>query len=85
MVNAITTWEEMRAIMRRRFVPSYFRRELHIHLQHITQGSKNADEYYKEMEISIIRTNIIEDTEATMARFMGSMGISPMLWRCATM
>ncbi|KAL2252883.1 UNVERIFIED_CONTAM: hypothetical protein Sindi_0083000 [Sesamum indicum] len=66
----ITTWEEMRAIMRRRFVPSYYRRELHNHLQRLTQGSKSVDEYYKEMEIAMIRTNIIEDNEATMARFL---------------
>ena len=66
----ITTWEEMRATMRRRFVPSYYRRELHNHLQRLTQGSKSVDEYYKEMEIAMIRTNIIEDNEATMARFL---------------
>ncbi|KAL2224880.1 UNVERIFIED_CONTAM: hypothetical protein Sindi_3121700 [Sesamum indicum] len=66
----ITTWEEMRATMRRRFVPSYYRRELHNHLQCLTQGSKSVDEYYKEMEIAMIRTNIIEDNEATMARFL---------------
>ncbi|KAL2226369.1 UNVERIFIED_CONTAM: hypothetical protein Sindi_1995600 [Sesamum indicum] len=29
-----------------------------------------VDEYYKEMEIAIIRTHIIEDNEATMARFL---------------
>ncbi|KAL2243042.1 UNVERIFIED_CONTAM: hypothetical protein Sindi_0422200 [Sesamum indicum] len=66
----ITTWEEMRAIMRRRFVPSYYRRELHNHIQRLTQGSKSVDEYYKEIEIAMIRTNIIEDNEATMARFL---------------
>ncbi|KAL0420475.1 UNVERIFIED_CONTAM: hypothetical protein Slati_3070400 [Sesamum latifolium] len=57
-------------IMRRRFVPSYYRRELHNHLQHLTQGSKSVDEYYKEMEIAINRTNIMEDNEATMAHFL---------------
>ncbi|KAL0349753.1 UNVERIFIED_CONTAM: hypothetical protein Sradi_4124500 [Sesamum radiatum] len=66
----ITTWEEMRAIMRRRFVPSYYHHELHNHLQRLTQDSKSVDEYYKEMEIATIRTNIIEDNEATMAHFL---------------
>ncbi|KAL2248316.1 UNVERIFIED_CONTAM: hypothetical protein Sindi_2683900 [Sesamum indicum] len=66
----ITTWEEMRAIIRRRFVPSYYCRELHNHLQCVTQGSKSVDEYYKEIEITMIRTNIIVDNEATMARFL---------------
>ncbi|KAL0303531.1 UNVERIFIED_CONTAM: hypothetical protein Sradi_6221200 [Sesamum radiatum] len=41
----ITTWEEMRATMRKRFVPSYYRLELHNHLQRLTQGSKSVDEY----------------------------------------
>ncbi|KAL0313326.1 UNVERIFIED_CONTAM: hypothetical protein Sradi_5731900 [Sesamum radiatum] len=66
----ITTWEEMRATMRRRIVPSYYRRELHNHLQRLSQGSKSVDEYYKEMEIAMIRTNIMEDNEATMACFL---------------
>ena len=33
------------------------------------QGSKSVDDYYKEMEISLIRANIEQTNEATMARF----------------
>jgi hypothetical protein len=29
-----------------------------------------VDEYFKEMEIAMIRANVIEDWEATMARFL---------------
>ncbi|KAK4385644.1 hypothetical protein Sango_2688400 [Sesamum angolense] len=32
--------------------------------------SKIVDEYYKEMEISMVRTNIIKDNEATMTYFL---------------
>uniref|UniRef100_A0A2N9HUP0 Integrase catalytic domain-containing protein n=1 Tax=Fagus sylvatica TaxID=28930 RepID=A0A2N9HUP0_FAGSY len=49
--RAIETWEEMRAIMRRRSV----------------------DDYYKEMEIALIRANVEEDREATMARFLNGL------------
>lgn len=66
----ITTWEEMKAVMRRRFIPSYFHRELHNKLQRLTQGSKSVDEYHKEMEIAMIRANVEEEREATMARFL---------------
>ncbi|KAL0375512.1 UNVERIFIED_CONTAM: Transposon Ty3-G Gag-Pol polyprotein [Sesamum radiatum] len=38
--------------------------------ERIRNGSKSVDEYYKEMEIAMIRTNIMEDNEATMARFL---------------
>jgi hypothetical protein len=29
-----------------------------------------VDEYYKEMEVAMIRANVEEDREATMARFL---------------
>jgi hypothetical protein len=32
-----------------------------------------VDEYFKEMEIAMIRTNVIEDREATMARFINGL------------
>jgi hypothetical protein len=66
----IETWEEMKRIMRRRFVPSYYNRELHNKLQRFTQGTKSVDEYYKEMEVAKIRANVVEENEATMARFI---------------
>ena len=31
------------------------------------------DEYFKEMEIAMIRTNVIKDREATMARFLNGL------------
>ncbi|CAJ2644921.1 unnamed protein product [Trifolium pratense] len=66
----IGTWEEMKRIMRRRFVPSYYHRDLHNKLQRLTQGSKSVEEYFKEMEVLKIRANVEEDNEATMARFL---------------
>ncbi|KAH9792721.1 hypothetical protein KPL71_004248 [Citrus sinensis] len=66
----INTWEEMKAIMRRRFVPSHYYRELHQRLQSLTQGSRSVEDYRKEMEIIMIRANIKEEREATMARFL---------------
>ncbi|XP_052288004.1 uncharacterized protein LOC127899101 [Citrus sinensis] len=60
----------MKAIMRRRFVPSHYYRELHQRLQSLTQGSRSVEDYHKEMEIIMIRANIEEEREATMARFL---------------
>ncbi|KAF7826468.1 putative gag-pol polyprotein [Senna tora] len=39
-------------------------------LINLKQGSKSVEEYYKEMEIAMIRDNVVEDREATMARFI---------------
>ena len=66
----IDTWEEMKAIMRRRFVPDHYYRELYQRLQGLTQGTKSVEDYHKEIEITMIRANVEEDREATMARFL---------------
>ena len=69
----IETWEEMKATMRRRFVPSYYHRDLYQKLQSLTQGYRSMDDYHKEMEIAMIRANVEEDREATMARFLNGL------------
>ncbi|XP_052886928.1 uncharacterized protein LOC128295407, partial [Gossypium arboreum] len=69
----ISTWTEMKAVMRRRFIPAYYHRELHQKLQNLTQGSKSVEDYYKEMEIEMIRADVQEDPEATMARFLAGL------------
>ncbi|XP_040967920.1 uncharacterized protein [Gossypium hirsutum] len=69
----ITTWTEMKAVMRRRFIPSYYHRELYQKLQNLTQGTKSVEDYYKEMEIAMIRADVQEDREATMARFLAGL------------
>jgi hypothetical protein len=60
----------MKVLMRKRFVPSHYYRGLYQKLQRLIQGSKSVDEYYKEMEVAMIRANVEEDREATMARFL---------------
>ncbi|XP_038979001.1 LOW QUALITY PROTEIN: uncharacterized protein LOC120109324 [Phoenix dactylifera] len=71
----IDTWDEMKAIMRRRFIPSHYYRDLYQRLQGLTQGSKSVEEYHKEMEIAMIRANVEEDREATMARFLQGLNL----------
>ena len=63
-------WGEMKVLMRRRFVPNHYYRDLYLKLQGLNQGYKAVDEYHKEMEIAMIRANVVEDREATMARFL---------------
>jgi len=65
----ISRWEEMKTVMRRRFVPSHCHRKL----QTLTQGSMSVEDYYKEMEIAMIRANVEEDHEETMVKFIGGL------------
>ncbi|RDX99595.1 hypothetical protein CR513_17327, partial [Mucuna pruriens] len=69
----ICTWEDMKSIMRRRFVPSHYHRDLYRKLQSLTQGSMSVEDYYKEMEIAMTRANVKESHEVTRARFNGGL------------
>jgi len=69
----VASWEEMKVLMRRRFMPNHYYRDLYMKLQGLNQGSRSVDEYFKEMEIAKIRANVIEDLEATMARFLNGL------------
>ncbi|KAL4311064.1 hypothetical protein GQ457_01G018730 [Hibiscus cannabinus] len=66
----VSTWDEMKAIMRKRFIPTHYHRELLRKLQNLTQGSMSVEDYFKEMELAMIRANIEEDQEITIARFI---------------
>ena len=56
--------------MRKRFVPSYYSLDLHRQLQALTQGSLSVENYYKEMEMPLMKAGLCENGEATMARFL---------------
>ncbi|XP_066341708.1 uncharacterized protein [Miscanthus floridulus] len=68
--NPIATWEEMKREMRTHFMPKHYQRDLFDKLQNLKQGNFSVEEYYKEMEKSMIRANVYEDEEQTIARFM---------------
>jgi hypothetical protein len=58
--------------MRARFVPSYYARDLLHKLQQLRQGTKSVDEYYQELQIGMLRSNI-EGNEPAIARFVGGL------------
>ena len=59
--------------MRKRFVPSHYYRDFYKKLQRLKQGNKSVEDYYQEMEVAMIRANVEEDREATMARFLNGL------------
>uniref|UniRef100_A0A2N9FGW5 Retrotransposon gag domain-containing protein n=1 Tax=Fagus sylvatica TaxID=28930 RepID=A0A2N9FGW5_FAGSY len=69
----VETWRELKALMRRRFVPSHYYRDLYQKLQNLTQESKSVEDYHKEIEVAMIRANVEEDRKATMARFLSGL------------
>ena len=69
----IATWAEMKRVMRKRFIPSYFQRDLQSRLQRLKQGSMSVDEYFKSMDMAMIQANCMEEEEATIARFLNGL------------
>ena len=69
----VETWNELRRLMRKRFIPSHYHQDLYQKLQNLSQGSRSVDDYFKEMEIAMLRANVVEDREATMARFLSGL------------
>ena len=69
----ITTWTQMKDVMRSRFVPTHYTRDLFKKLELFKQGTKTVEEYFQEMEIAMIRANVKEDDEQTMARFLNGL------------
>jgi hypothetical protein len=60
-------------LMMRCFVPNHYYRDIDLKLQGLNQGYKTVDEYHKEMKITMIRANVVEDREATMTRFLNEL------------
>ena len=46
----VRSWTLMKRLMRRRFVPDYYRQEMLMELQSIRQGKKSIEDYVKEFE-----------------------------------
>jgi len=60
----------MRRVMRKRYVPTSYNRTMQQKLQRLSQESLTMEGYYNEMEITLVRANIEENTEDTMTRFL---------------
>ena len=71
--NMPQTWDALKRIMRARFVPSYYARDLLNQLQQLKQGTKSVEEYYQELQMGMLRCNLEEDVEPAMARFLGGL------------
>lgn len=42
-------------------------------MQALTQGNRSVEDYFKDMEMVLMRVNIVEDSTTTMARFIDGL------------
>jgi hypothetical protein len=69
----VRSWAEMKREMRARFVPKYYRHDLFDKPQNLRQGNLSVEDYYREMEMAMIRANVYEDEKQSIARFMSGL------------
>ncbi|XP_068480866.1 uncharacterized protein [Phaseolus vulgaris] len=69
----VNTWTEMKRIMRKRYIPASYNRDLQLKLQRMTQGNRSVEEYFKEMEVTMLRAGKNEENEAIMTRFFNGL------------
>jgi hypothetical protein len=69
----VRSWAEMLRKLRGGFVPKRYHSDLFDKLQNLRQGKFSMEEYYIKMEKSMIRINVFEDEEQSIARFMSSL------------
>jgi hypothetical protein len=67
------SWIALKRVMRARFVPSYYARDLINKLQQLKQGAKSVEEYYQKLQIGMLHCNLEEREDAVMARFFAGL------------
>jgi hypothetical protein len=67
------TWITLKNVMRARFVPSYYARDLINKPQQLKQGAKSVEEYYQELQIGMLRCNLEEREDASLSQFFADL------------
>ncbi|XP_010544500.1 PREDICTED: uncharacterized protein LOC104817122 [Tarenaya hassleriana] len=68
--DPVTTWKKMKILMRRRYVPQHFLRELRYKFRNIVQGKKTVEGYFREFEQLLAYLRIDDNEEDLMAHFL---------------
>jgi hypothetical protein len=68
-----TTWDALKVLMCHRFVFSYYARGLLNKLQHLKQGTHFVEEYYQELQISMLHCGLVEKNDTSMSHFLGGL------------
>jgi len=71
-------WNDLKSALRKRHIPSYYKRELMHKLQRLRQGSMSVDEYRQQMELLLIRAALREEERTSIARFLSGLNMEVM-------
>ena len=63
----------MKGALRKRYIPSYYERELMNKLQKLRQGSVSVEEYRQQMELILLRVGLREEERTSIVRFLSGL------------
>lgn len=72
-LTQLESWLDMKYLMRQRFVPQHFHRDLQRRFRTLKQGTKSVEEYYEEFESLRNPLGLNEDEESIMAQFVDGL------------
>jgi len=71
--SKIKTWEKMRRELSKKFLPSHYYQDNFIQLQNLRQKNLSVEEYTREFEKLMMKCDIHEREEQTIARYLGGL------------
>ena len=71
--DKIRSWDKLKRVLKKRFLPDDYKQDLYLKLHHLKQGDKRVEEYIREFEGLMLRSDIPEEKEHTIARFLGGL------------
>ena len=69
----VRSWDKLKKVMKKRFLPDNYKQDLYLKLHHLKQGDKKVEDYIREFEDLMMRSDIPEEEEQTIARFLGGL------------
>ncbi|KAK1558086.1 hypothetical protein QYE76_016524 [Lolium multiflorum] len=68
-----SSWGSQRTCELHAIIPQHYKTDLFNKLQKLKQGTKTVEEFFKEMELTMMRANIQESENQTIARFFNGL------------
>ena len=69
----ICTWEKMKKELQRKFLPDNYKQDVFLKFHNFKQGNLSVEDYMTEFENLMMRCEVVEPEEQTIARFLGGL------------
>ena len=69
----VVSWYDLKEWMHARVFPNHYRKELLLKLQRLHQGPSSVDEYFKDLETTLIKINMHDSEKSKIIRFVSGL------------